>query len=529
MYEAYSSNVCNTFILSGNIGDFTIGFYDLTQYLNKLFELEDCFNLNSIITFDIDKGGVQHFYNGQYTDKTMNFAEMCNKIENGTPSDKIAYIIKYPHGCIPSGEIGNMRYDHENNCIKLHRAITSRNFFRKKSIVIIIAESPNDINQMFLSSNIKSMTINIPLPNEYERRDFIELSMSEASSKRDFDSKVSLNEFARLTAGLTRISIEDIILQASKKNPITKQHILDKKAELIDREYGNIIEILDASDLSLEDFAGQEYVKAYFKDVVIDAIANNTIGIIPKGVLLMGPPGTGKSYFSRCLAGSAGINFVEFKMSKILDKYVGEAEKNLEKAFSVFRALAPVGVFIDELDQVLSRGNNDGNSVNKNLFGMFLAELSKPENRGKIIWLGATNYPNKIDEALKRTGRFDKKIPFFAPTEDERKLVFKKRIEKTADADKNIDYDNLARNTEGFTQAEIEGIVVKAFELARRKGSNIIRNEDLRLALEYICTAQNDRIKEMENIALLECNDVEFLTPEYRQRKIKLEKDNIQY
>jgi SpoVK/Ycf46/Vps4 family AAA+-type ATPase len=210
-------------------------------------------------------------------------------------------------------------------------------------------------------------------------------------------------------------------------------------------------------------------------------------------------------------------------MSKILDKYVGEAEKNLEKAFAVFRALAPVGVFIDELDQALSRGYNDSHSVNKNIFGMFLAELSKPENRGKIIWLGATNYPNKIDEALKRTGRFDKKIPFFAPTEEERKLVFKKRIEKTAKAADDINYSKLAAETVGFTQAEIEGVVVKSCELALRKGSKIIRNQDLELALEYMCTAQNERITEMEDIALLECNDVEFLAPKYRERKKALE------
>jgi SpoVK/Ycf46/Vps4 family AAA+-type ATPase len=297
---------------------------------------------------------------------------------------------------------------------------------------------------------------------------------------------------------------------------------LKKKEELIEREYGHIIEILDPSNLSLDDFAGQEKIKSYFQDVVIDAIAKDRISIIPKGVLLMGPPGTGKSYFARCLAGSAGINFVEFKMSKILDKYVGEAEKNLEKAFAVFRALAPVGVFIDELDQVLSRGDNDTNSVNRNLFGMFLAELSKPENRGKIIWLGATNYPNKIDEALKRTGRFDKKIPFFAPTESERELVFKKRITKTSPASTNIDYADLAKRTNGFTQAEIEGVVVKALELAIRKGINVIRSEDLNNALMYMYSAQNAKIVEMENIALLECNDVEFLPDDYIKRRAAL-------
>ena len=524
MYDMYETRVCNTFILYGNIGDYTMKFYNLTDYLTRIFLDRDAMDLESVIIYDSDRGGIMQSEKRNIKDKKVSFSDMCSFMEHSTPDDNTAYIIKYPNGCIPNGEFGQMKIEYEKNCIKLHRAITSNKFFRQKSLVVIIAESPNDVNAMFLSSNIKSMTINIPLPTFLERRSFISTSAALASNRAcGYKSEISLDEFARLTAGLTRLSIEDLVLQSSRNAPITKQDVLDKKEELINREYGHIIDILDASDLSLDDFAGQDNVKAYFKDVVIDAIANDTTAIIPKGVLLMGPPGTGKSYFARCLAGSAGINFVEFKMSKILDKYVGEAEKNLEKAFSVFRALAPVGVFIDELDQALSRGYNESHSVNKNIFGMFLAELSKPENRGKIIWLGATNYPNKIDEALKRTGRFDKKIPFFAPTEDERKLVFKKRIEKTAPAAKNIDYDALAAKTVGYTQAEIEGVVVKACELALRKGSNVICNQDFELALEYMCSAQNERITEMENIALLECNDVEFLAEKYRERKRLLE------
>lgn len=524
MYDMYESRVCNTFIISGNIGDYTMGFYNLTDYLTRIFLDKDAMDLESVIIYDSDRGGIMQSEKKNIKDKKVSFTDMCNFMESSTPDDKTAYVIKYPNGCIPNGEFGQMRVEYENNCIKLHRAITSNKFFRQKSLVVIIAESTNDVNSMFLSSNIKSMNINIPLPTFLERRSFIGTSSALAANRPcGYKSDITLDEFARLTAGLTRLSIEDLILQSSKTAPITKQDVLNKKEELINREYGRIIDILDASDLSLDDFAGQDNVKEYFKDVVIDAIANDTTAIIPKGVLLMGPPGTGKSYFARCLAGSAGINFVEFKMSKILDKYVGEAEKNLEKAFAVFRALAPVGVFIDELDQALSRGYNDSHSVNKNIFGMFLAELSKPENRGKIIWLGATNYPNKIDEALKRTGRFDKKIPFFAPTEEERKLVFKKRIEKTAKAADDINYSKLAAETVGFTQAEIEGVVVKSCELALRKGSKIIRNQDLELALEYMCTAQNERITEMEDIALLECNDVEFLAPKYRERKKTLE------
>lgn len=535
MYNMYSTKVCNTFIICGNVGDYAFGLLNLTSYLTKLFESNDIFDFDATIVYDSERGGV-YTHNKQFAekgvnsdnfDKSMTMTEMCRLMEyvphEGKTKKKFAYIIRYPQSVVPNCNLSAMKEQQEKNCIQLHRALTSIGFFRSESIVIFIAESASDINPMFTSTNIKSCAINIPLPDMKERLQFIQKSTSLAQRRKcGFASDISLEEFARLTAGLTKLSIEDVVLQSSERAPITRDSVLAKKAQLIDDEYSNIIELLDASNLSLDDFAGQEKVKSYFKEVVIDALANNNVSIVPKGVLLMGPPGTGKSYFAKCLAGSAGINFVEFKMSKILDKYVGVAEKNLEKAFAVFRALAPVGVFIDEMDQALSRGGDNTIQVYQNIFGMFLAELSKPENRGKIIWLGATNYPDRIDEALKRTGRFDKKIPFFAPNDAERKLVLKKRIEKVGTPAENIDYDTIVSRTNGFTQAEIEGIVVKALELSIRSGSDKIRNTDFIKSLDYMSSAQNIRIEEMENIALLECNDLEFLPKEYLDRRNKV-------
>lgn len=540
MYDMHAAKVCNTFIICGNIGDYAFGLLNLTNYLTKLFEATDGFDFDATIVYDSEHGGL-YAHNRQFFEKNvspdnytkpMSLSDICHIMESvpkdGQQKKNYAYIIRYPQSVIPNCSVSSMKESQESNCIRLHRALTSIGFFRSKSLVVFIAESTADINPMFTSNNIKSCTINIPLPDMEERLKFIQKSTSLAQGRScGFASDISLNEFATLTAGLTKLSIEDVVLQSSKKNPITRDSVLAKKAALIDDEYSNIIELMDASDLSLDDFAGQEKVKSYFKEVVIDALDKGNLSIIPKGVLLMGPPGTGKSYFARCLAGSAGINFVEFKMSKILDKYVGVAEKNLEKAFAVFRALAPVGVFIDEMDQALSRGNESTIQVYQNIFGMFLAELSKPENRGKIIWLGATNYPNRIDEALKRTGRFDKKIPFFAPSDSERRQVLEKRIEKVGITAENVNYDLVVARTKGFTQAEIEGIVVKALELSIRGGSNKIRNTDFLRALEYISTMQNVRIEEMENIALMECNDLEFLPKEYIDRRNDLIKKHL--
>jgi SpoVK/Ycf46/Vps4 family AAA+-type ATPase len=516
--KKYVSGIANAFILAGNIGDYAedtikVDYY-LGAFLDKIMKMEE------IAYYDV-VNGTEYYKRVNKGDDTSRNGEtlltLCEKVKRNDA--KRVYIISYPSLMIPN----DGRYLQENdkiNLINLHKTLNSVEFMNSENIIIFLCESLKDINPLFVSSNTRTVVIDITLPDERERESFIEIL---TETDRGYVTDIDNTEFSKLTAGLSLVNIEDIVLQAKDEKKLTRKMILEKKKDLIRKEYSEIIEIYDTEGFSLDRFAGQEHIKSYFKEVIINAVKENNRSIVPKGVLLMGPPGTGKTYFSRCLAGDAGINFVEFKMSKILDKWVGEAEKNLEKAFSVFRALAPVGVFIDEIDQALSRGDNDSNSVNKNLFGMFLSELSKPENRGKIIWIGATNYPNKIDEALKRSGRFDKKIPFFAPERHERSSVFKIHLNKVdIPVDKDVDSDELAGLTEGYTQAEIENIVVKALELAKRRKEATIKRQTIIDALEFMLSAQNSRIKEMEDIALLECNDLEFLPSKYRERQRKL-------
>jgi len=515
----YKSGIANAFIIAGNIGDYAITDTKVETYIGKF--LDTRLDFEEIAFFDI-VNGAKYMKSKQNEDGENishdgdNLLTICTKLKDN--SIKRAYIVSYTSLMIPADD--RMLQDNDKrNMINLHKTLNSNEFIGSDNMIIFLCESVKDMNGMFISSNSRTYLINLTLPDEKERERYINDILNDKNRGYTYESDITNNLFAKLTAGLSLINIEDIILQANDEGKLTKKMILDRKKELIRKEYSEIIELYDTDGYGLKDFAGQDHIKGYFQDVVIDAIKEDNLEIVPKGVLLMGPPGTGKTYFSRCLAGDAGINFVEFKMSKILDKWVGEAEKNLEKAFSVFRALAPVGVFIDEVDQALSRGDNDSNSVSKNLFGMFLSELSKAENRGRIVWLGATNYPNRLDDAFKRSGRFDKKIPFFAPEEAERAEVFKIHLNKTKTkvAD-DVDATVLAKRTDGYTQAEIENIVVKALELTQRRKLESINQETLMQALDYMLTAQSKNIKEMEDIALRECNDLELLPDKYIAR-----------
>jgi len=515
----YFGNIANAFMLTGNIGDYAKDTVLLRDYLidwaiNRM-------KFKDIIFYDIDTRGCSI----QTKQTDIKFDDIINKMLE--IKGKRVFVFYYPEYIIPAGDFSQM--EDKMRIVALHRTMNSSQFLTGNNLVLFITESTMSIHPMFLGNNSRIKPIHIELPDMSSRKDFIEewyKNLPEAKQDTKFEN-ININIIANMTAGLQLINIEDILLRAKEERYINARMILNEKKEIIQKEFGEVIEIFDTEGLSLSKFAGQEEIKKYFKEVVIDAIKNNNLDIVPKGVMLMGPPGTGKTFFAKCLAADSGISFVEFKISKILGKYVGESEKAMEKALSVFRALAPVGIFMDEIDQAMARGtggSDGGSKVNANLFGMLLAEMSKPSNRGKVIWIAATNYPNNVDEALKRAGRFDKKIPFFAPNEEERKKVF--LIHLNGKVREQVYISELIEATEGYTQAEIEAIVVKALELAKRSGYGKIGQRDLDLALEYMLSNQNDKIREMEDIALKECNDQEFIPKEYKERHRELMNKN---
>lgn len=516
--KEYKRNIYKSFFIYGNIGDYAFERILLQDFLIAEFSKSEDASLKKdrIYLYDIHSGG-KEVIKGQTGLSLDDIISEMNK-RNGNS----AFIFYYPEYIIPAGDF--IQTEDKKNIVALHNVLNTYSYILSNNITFFVTESLSGINTMFLGNNSKCSMKHIELPDYNSRLSFLQDLFVK---KRDTFMKIEWNDvtvakLCNLTSGLQYVVIEDILIDACYDGVITSDIIIEKKKAIIQKEFGEIIEILDTDGYSLNNFAGQEDIKAYFREAVIEAIKSDDLDIIPKGVLLMGPPGTGKTYFAKCLAGDSGINFVEFKMSKILGKYVGESEKAMEKALSVFRALAPVGVFMDEIDQSMTRGqggSDGGSRVNANIFGMLLSEMSNPENRGKIIWIAATNYPNNVDEALKRSGRFDKKIPFFAPTEAERESVFSLHLKK-ADLPMHpgVDSKKLAKATEGYTQAEIEAIVVKALELSKRAKQNVITQGKLEQALGYMLSNQNVKIREMEDIALRECNDQEFIPENYKER-----------
>ena len=166
------------------------------------------------------------------------------------------------------------------------------------------------------------------------------------------------------------------------------------------------------------------------------------------GILLCGPSGTGKTLLVNALAKASGFNCVKIDMSRILGQYVGESEKNFKKCLLGAQSQQPVIVFVDEIDTAFRRGDSGDSGVSRNIFSEFLQFTGNTNNRGKVIFIAATNRPDLIDPALKRAGRFDKKIPILLPDDNERGEIFRLIIQKYAFDPDITDFTSFTGGTE---------------------------------------------------------------------------------
>lgn len=526
----FVSSMSNVFLLTGNISDYAVPGILFENYLVQMLRKikTDKFNgFNLITSYDIYRESNILFsdIDEEKENKNNGWDSLINSMTNNNYAKVL--IIKYPKYLFPNGD--NLNHEEKRKLLSIIQLMSDKNFISSNNMIILLSDIKSSIHPDLLSSSSKLTPINILNPSPEERLEFIEYLNK--TSTVEFESEIDDNQLSRLTAGLNRTNIEDIFLLAEAKGKLETKSVLERKDALILKEYGEVIEVSDTMSLTLDDYAGQEHIKAKLYEDVINPLQRGDIKSIPKGLLFAGAPGLGKTFLYQCLAGSIGINALELKISKILDKYVGESEGKLEKAFYCLLAMAPVVVFVDEMDTALSRGGDHSNNVASNMFGMFLSFMSREDIRGKIIFVGATNYPNKIDGALKRVGRMDVKIPFLIPSTKERIDVFKIHLKKR-NAEFEItdeEFMQLALKTPKYTPSEIENVVLKAVKVAKREGIDVIKKNEIEYALDCLIPASSDDIDEMTELALEEVNDYEYLNDFYGKVKRYMAIDKLSY
>lgn len=231
--------------------------------------------------------------------------------------------------------------------------------------------------------------------------------------------------------------------------------------------------MVEKPNVKWEDVGGLAKVKMQLREAV-EAPLNHPevfeeMGIrSPKGVLLFGPPGTGKTLLAKAVATESEANFISVRGPEIFNKYVGESEKAVREIFKKARQTAPCVLFFDEIDAILSsRGMRDDTGVSQRIVNQFLAELDGMQTLQNVLVIGATNRADILDPAVLRPGRFDGVVFVPPPDVDARLEIFKVHTREMPLAD-DVSLENLSDETEGFSGADIEGLIREAAMAAVR-------------------------------------------------------------
>lgn len=448
------------------------------------------------------------------------------RMRNGKRVGMVAVVIDYADALVPAPPMpgkGAMSPDDRKVLVTLLSWAKDERIGRANgNPIFLLARQLEDVHPDLRASDSGWKPIKIAPPTREERLEYIRYYLEKRELRRRpvaLLDALTPGEFANLTAGLNLRNIEDIILNGATGGGVGRALLKRFKDDIVTREYSEVAEMIEPLPGGFDDLGGMEIFKAFAKRRIIDPVRQGRPDDVAKGLLLIGPPGTGKTYGVRGLARELGFSAVALNSAKILGGIVGQSERNLERFFQFARSLAPVVIFMDEVDQsdVSQRGNNSGNPVAKNLFSAMLQFLSDETMRGKAIVIFGSNRPDLLDPALIRSGRIDAIIPILLPNAAERRSV---AAVQAATSGARIDADALdllAEGTEGWNNADL-GAAVREARLEAEGGT--ITTAHIRIILDDIVPSGLEEAKGYTLLAIKAVNRRRNLPPEYAELRV---------
>ncbi|BCM93830.1 ATP-dependent zinc metalloprotease FtsH 3 [Abditibacteriota bacterium] len=439
----------------------------------------------------------------------------ANLARVGQPSPRVAVVVGSVQLLAPASPGG---VDHETGALALIMREWSRDTLLHESAFasFLIAENLNDVHSL-MTQNPRAARFKVPLPNGDDLTAALDGWVKTAPTALE-KFATDLPNLGRQLAGSSIAALDSLLkTREFAHTPLEPNDVSRLKKELVEADAGGLIEFLSPTR-TLDDLYGQEKVKAHLRaDIAL--WRKNEIEALPKGYLLCGPVGTGKTFLVECLAGEAGVPVV--KLKNFRDRWIGSTEGNLEKIFRLLGALGRCYVFVDEADQTLGkRDSGSGDSgISGRVYGMFAEEMSRSDNRGKIIWILASSRPDLIEVDLKRPGRIDVKIPLLPTTTPEESFqlirnLLKRRGLELAESDFQFLKDELPLL---LTPGAAEALSVKVFRDV--KVDNRTPLEALRNSLTtYRPPVAPEVLGAQIELAVRESSDLEWVPESLRPR-----------
>ena len=379
---------------------------------------------------------------------------------------------------------------------------------RQNLIVIAATNIPNALDPALRRPGRFDREISIPIPDKNGRRDILEIHSRGMPLAQDVD----MSHLAEITHGFVGADLEALCREAAmiclrrlmpdidfamagipyERLAMLEVTMDDFTTALKEVEPSAIREVfVEVPDVRWEDVGGHSALKERLVEAVEWPLSYPEIfteaGVKPpKGILLSGPPGCGKTLIAKAIANESKVNFISVKGPALISKYVGESEKGVREVFKKARQASPCIIFFDEIDALVpARGGSASDShVSERVLSQFLAELDGIEELKGVLILGATNRADMLDPAVMRTGRFDEHFEILAPEQKDREEIFAVHL-KNKPFVKKVDIKTLASKTEGFSGADISGVCNQAaLKAVRRAVQKIKEAPDKKVKVE---------------------------------------------
>jgi transitional endoplasmic reticulum ATPase len=356
---------------------------------------------------------------------------------------------------------------------------------RRNVIVIAATNLPNALDPALRRPGRFDREISISIPDRDGRLEILEIH----SRGMPLAADVDLPHFAAITHGFVGADLEALCREAamicirrimpaidfaSGQVPYEilktlEVRMADFETAMCEVEPSAIREVfVEVPNVKWEDVGGLESVKNALIEAVewplkyADVFTQAAVKP-PKGILLSGPPGCGKTMLAKAVASQTQVNFISVKGPSLLSKYVGDSERGVREVFRKAKQAAPCIVFFDEIDALVPTrgGTSSDSSVTERVIGQFLAEMDGVEELNGVLVLGATNRPDMLDPALLRPGRFDIKLEIPPPDESGRRSIFAIGLKGKPQAP-DISIADLATEADGFSGAEVRAVCTQA-------------------------------------------------------------------